>query len=38
MDGYVMFTLTKAPAENWVNEGRVMYFLVFDIIFINLLL
>ena len=37
MDGYVMFTLTKAPAENWVNEGRVMYFLVFDIIFINLL-
>merc|ERR1719336_400732 len=22
MDGYVMFTLTKAPAENWVNEGR----------------
>ena len=23
MDGYVMFTLTKAPAENWVDVGRV---------------
>ena len=23
MDGYVRFTLSKSPAENWVDEGRV---------------
>ena len=23
MDGYVRFTLSKAPAENWTDDGRV---------------
>ena len=23
MNGYVRFTLSKAPADNWVDDGRV---------------
>ena len=23
MDGYVRFTLSKAPTENWIDDGRV---------------
>ena len=23
MDGYVMFTLSKSPTENWIDQNRV---------------
>ena len=23
MDGYVQFTLSKSPEENWIDQGRV---------------
>ena len=31
MDGYVQFTLSKSPAANWVDAGRVRMIISQDI-------